>query len=92
MTIRSVKINVRGHVQGVGFRYSTQKLAQQRELSGHAKNLNDGSVEIIATGDESDVLALVAWLNDGGPRFAKIDSITVAEMRENINTGRFSTL
>ncbi len=43
-------VNVRGRVQGVGFRYFTRQRAQQLQLTGYVKNLADGSVEAYAEG------------------------------------------
>lgn len=41
---------VYGRVQGVGFRYTTQHEAQRLGLTGYAKNMDDGSVEVVACG------------------------------------------
>jgi len=46
-----------GHVQGVGFRYTTQSLARRYDVKGYVRNLTDGGVEIIAEGDEAEVRA-----------------------------------
>ncbi len=47
-----------GLVQGVGFRYMTQRYASQRGLTGWVKNLVDGSVEVLAEGPKADILGL----------------------------------
>jgi len=44
-----------GHVQGVGFRYTAEDIAESLGLKGWVKNLSDGRVEIIAEGDEKDL-------------------------------------
>ncbi|MFT5111840.1 MAG: acylphosphatase [Parasphingorhabdus sp.] len=56
-----------GVVQGVGFRWSTLRVARQLELTGYCKNLTDGSVEVCAFGDESAIAQLSAWLQQGPP-------------------------
>jgi len=66
---------VHGSVQGVGFRYSTQQEAKTRGLKGYARNLDDGSVEVLACGEEKEVEALIAWLKAGGPRSARVDKV-----------------
>ncbi|HHT1684501.1 TPA: acylphosphatase [Raoultella ornithinolytica] len=66
---------VYGSVQGVGFRYSTQREALRLGLTGYARNLDDGSVEVLACGEEDLVAALIAWLNAGGPRSARVDRV-----------------
>ena len=60
------KSPVYGRVQGVGFRYSTQAQAQQLGLTGYARNLDDGSVEVLACGDNAQLEQLLAWLKAGG--------------------------
>ncbi|EHM47176.1 acylphosphatase [Yokenella regensburgei] len=66
---------VHGMVQGVGFRYSTQREALKLGLTGYARNLDDGSVEVLACGEAQQVDALVAWLKAGGPRSARVDRV-----------------
>ena len=61
---------VYGRVQGVGFRYTTQYEAKKLGLTGYAKNLDDGSVEVVACGEEGQVEKLMQWLKSGGPRSA----------------------
>ena len=46
---------VHGRVQGVGFRYTTQHEAQRLGLTGYAKNMDGGSVEIVACGESVQV-------------------------------------
>ena len=54
------KIVFSGRVQGVGFRYTAQRSAQQYELIGYVKNLPNGCVEMFAQGDERDVNNCIA--------------------------------
>jgi acylphosphatase len=58
---------VSGHVQGVYFRASTRQLAQSLGVTGYARNLRDGRVEVLACGADGAVAALCAWLSDGPP-------------------------
>ena len=62
---------VRGRVQGVGFRASTQQRGHTLGLAVRARNLADGRVEVIARGDEAALDALCDWLRTG-PRFAHV--------------------
>ncbi len=66
---------VKGRVQGVLFRASTQQQAQRLNIQGWAKNLSDGSVEVVACGEEQNVEQLQRWLHQGPPR-AEVDSVT----------------
>jgi acylphosphatase len=65
---------VAGRVQGVFFRASTRYEAQQRGITGYAKNLPDGRVEVFACGDPSAVEELCAWLREG-PANAQVSGI-----------------
>mgnify|MGYP001025434576 FL=1 len=64
-----------GMVQGVGFRYSTQREAQRLGLTGYARNMDDGSVEVVACGDNEKVEQLITWLKAGGPRSARVEKV-----------------
>ncbi|HDJ1437833.1 TPA: acylphosphatase [Serratia rubidaea] len=68
---------VYGLVQGVGFRYNTQIKATALGLNGYARNLDDGSVEVLACGEAQQVEALIDWLQQGGPRSARVDRVLV---------------
>jgi acylphosphatase len=57
-----VEIRVYGDVQGVGFRPTVRRQALSLGLTGYAKNLEDGSVEVVAEGCRNDVMALVEWI------------------------------
>lgn len=63
----TVRFLVSGHVQGVHFRAATRQQALGLHLSGYARNLDDGRVEVLAAGDAQAVEALAQWLEDGPP-------------------------
>ena len=54
MIVRKVVL-YHGHVQGVGFRYTTQVVAESYAVAGHVRNLPTGAVELIAEGEEAEV-------------------------------------
>lgn len=54
----------KGHVQGVGFRALAQRLADGFEVAGHVKNLSDGSVELVAEGEDIEVKAFLEAVRD----------------------------
>jgi acylphosphatase len=62
---------VRGRVQGVGYRDFTQKAAAELGLTGYARNLDDGSVEVYAVGPEEKLEALGGKLRHG-PRWSDV--------------------
>ncbi len=71
---------VYGRVQGVGFRYTTQYEAKKLGLAGYAKNLDDGSVEVVACGEEGQVEKLMQWLKSGGPRSARVERCSASRI------------
>lgn len=73
--MRASRFVVSGKVQGVWFRASTRDRALALGLSGHARNLPDGTVEVLAQGEHDAVEALAAWLRHGPP-MARVESVT----------------
>ena len=65
---------VHGKVQGVWFRASTRAQAERLGLRGHARNLADGSVEVVAIGEAEALDALGRWLQ-AGPPLARVDAV-----------------
>jgi acylphosphatase len=58
---------VAGRVQGVFYRASTRARAEELGVTGYARNLPDGRVEVLACGDAAAVDALCQWLWRGSP-------------------------
>lgn len=69
-----VRVEVRGVVQGVGFRWFTREHARRLELAGWVRNRADGCVEIAASGSEAAIAELLAKLATG-PAGARVDEI-----------------
>ena len=65
---------VRGRVQGVGYRYFVLREASALGVSGYARNLADGTVEVVAEGGEQELSALEAKLREG-PAFARVSGV-----------------
>lgn len=65
---------VSGTVQGVFFRASTRDRARQLGLRGHARNLPNGDVEVVAAGDARSLQSLEDWLRTG-PSQARVDGL-----------------
>ncbi|WP_018174646.1 MULTISPECIES: acylphosphatase [unclassified Thioalkalivibrio] len=66
--------HVRGRVQGVFFRASTREQAQALGLTGYARNLPDGRVEVLAVGSPDALDRLETWLWEG-PRMAHVEEL-----------------
>ncbi len=69
-----VRFRIYGRVQMVGFRYFTLRQAHALGVRGYVRNLADGSVEVIASGD-SQVLTRFANRLEEGPPYSEIDRI-----------------
>ncbi len=80
MEQKTVSIIVSGRVQGVGFRYTTQQFAKSNAITGYVRNRNDGCVEIVAQGEETQINTLLKWLKEGGPAYATIAHINFNEI------------
>jgi acylphosphatase len=65
---------VSGMVQGVGYRYFAQRIAAQLGISGYAKNLSDGRVEIYAIA-QPEALKSFSKSLEQGPKFAEVTSV-----------------
>jgi len=84
----TLRIIVFGKVQGVAFRYSAQHFANKIEIKGYAKNLTDGSVEIVAQGKEENIQSFVVWCHKG-PSRARVENVEWNEIEEKLNYQTF---
>ncbi|WP_022880006.1 acylphosphatase [Microbacterium sp. B19] len=75
----TVEITVRGHVQGVGFRWALRAEAERLGVTGWVRNRRDGAVEARVSGAPAAVDALVAWTHHGPP-LAHVERVEVAEL------------
>jgi acylphosphatase len=86
MAITRAHVLVSGRVQGVNFRWYTQRKAQELELTGWVRNLWDGRVEAIFEGEEQAVRRVVDWCHMGAPS-ARVHEV---EVHYGEPTGEFS--
>ena len=80
-------LTVRGRVQGVFYRSTALERARDLGLNGWVRNRTDGSVEILAEGDEESIAALRAWCVKGPPG-AVVRSV---EEIDELESGEFSS-
>ncbi len=81
-----VRILVSGKVQGVFFRKSTKNKAQELDITGWVRNLDDGRVEAVFEGEKEKVEKMVEWARKG-PDYAEIKDIKITPEEY---TGEFS--
>lgn len=81
---------VSGRVQGVFFRESARRMADELGLTGYAVNLSDGRVEVLACGDEQVLKAFEDWLWQG-PRMAEVEGVERQPAESETPPPSFST-
>jgi len=69
-----IRCVISGRVQGVWFRAATRDQARALGIDGHARNLDDGRVEVLARGPAGALQQLRDWLHQGPPR-AQVASV-----------------
>jgi acylphosphatase len=67
LSVYACRCYVSGRVQGVFYRATTRQKAVELGVSGHARNLPDGRVEVLAVGPPEQVQKLIDWLWIGSP-------------------------
>lgn len=76
-------------MQGVFFRSSARKRALALGLTGYARNLPDGRVEVLACGDLRHLNSFQSWLWQG-PAYAKVDSVQCEQTSVSFDYNGFS--
>lgn len=74
--VRTVRVRISGRVQGVGYRYWTERVAAEIGLSGWVRNRRDGTVEAVFSGLPDDVAEMIERCRDG-PSAAQVAAIDV---------------
>jgi acylphosphatase len=87
--MKKLRAIVSGRVQGVGFRYFVQKAAGDLDLTGWARNLPDGSVEVEAEG-EDDKLEQFRRKLQLGPALSRVDDVKESFSESDGNYSGFS--
>jgi len=77
--LASYRYRVSGRVQGVGFRYFARQSATRLGVAGFARNLDDGSVEVVAEGEPEALQAFEDALRQG-PSFAQVANVQRSEI------------
>jgi len=71
---RRVEIKITGYVQGVFFRYGAKAEAERLGLTGFAKNEPDGSVTVVAEGEENNLQKLAEWCKNG-TKYSRVEQV-----------------
>jgi acylphosphatase len=73
-------VQVRGQVQGIGYREACVRRARAMGVTGWVRNRMDGSVEVILQGSAEQLADMCAWLSEGMPA-ALVDELDVVELQ-----------
>ena len=81
----SRRVIIKGRVQGVMFRASCAQVATLANVTGYAKNLSDGSVEVLLEGEANAVEKVLLWCHEG-PASAQVDAVEIHNVSTNNHT------
>ena len=82
--MKKIRAIVSGKVQGIGFRYSTRQKAKQFGVNGYVRNLANGDVEIVATGESKPVDSLLKWA-ESGPTSAVVSNLKIEVLNNSFD-------
>jgi len=76
---------ISGKVQGVFYRASAKKIADQMGVQGWIKNLANGNVEAVISGSEEQINQFIKWAWEGPPK-SRVDHIDIHLVSDSIDT------
>ena len=77
--MKTVRLTIKGKVQGVFYRATAKDIADQLVVKGWVRNLPDHNVEVRATASEEILQKFIDWCKQGPPK-AKVDEVIVEEL------------
>lgn len=89
--MQTLHARVEGRVQGVFFRDSTRREAQNLGLTGWVKNMPDGTVEIVLQGEKAKLQRMKEWLTEGSPH-SIVTNVSYREITENMTYNDFKII
>ncbi|MBP7654203.1 acylphosphatase [Candidatus Dependentiae bacterium] len=82
-------VTVSGKVQGVGFRYFVYNLALQLGIKGWIKNMPDGTVKAVLSGNIDKVYNIITYIKKGPP-LSRVDNVIITDYPEDEDFINFS--
>ncbi|MEO6637877.1 MAG: acylphosphatase [Ginsengibacter sp.] len=79
----SAHLVISGKVQGVFFRATARKIAERYNLTGWVKNLANGNVEAIVSGNKHDIEKFIEWCKQG-PEKGEVQSVDISYIEQKI--------
>ena len=89
--MKTVKLIISGSVQGIGYRAWVKREATHLGVTGWVKNRNDGTVEMVLSGNDQSIKTLIGRLWKG-PMFAHVVDITIRPHTKKETLSSFSVL
>lgn len=87
--MRKIRLNVQGRVQGVGFRYMTKMVADELNIKGTVCNEDDGSVSIVAIGEDSSIEQFIRKVKASPSPAGNVTYLKISEDASIPNYTRF---
>jgi acylphosphatase len=81
----TIHLLIKGNVQGVFYRATAKKVAENLKITGWIKNTNDGNVEAIVTGEEEKLEQFLNWCKTGPQNATVVKVITTQEKETHYN-------
>jgi len=81
---KQLHVVFKGRVQGVGFRFTVERIARDLGVGGWAKNLYNGDVEVIAEGQEEILQEFINKIRDYFSRYIRVEQIDWAQSTGNL--------
>jgi acylphosphatase len=78
------RLEIKGEVQGVGYRASMSAAAHRIGVNGWVRNRRDGSVEAVVQGENRQVESIIEWARQG-PGFAHVENVVVTDASGNFS-------
>ncbi len=80
----TVSVIIKGKVQGVFYRATAKKIADENGITGWIRNTPDNNVEVIASGSQQGLQQFIEWCKKG-PARASVSDVIIAEIEEEIS-------
>ena len=77
-----------GTVQGVGFRFTTERIARNYQVSGWVRNLSDGRVEMIVEGSEEQIIQLIEDIESHFEGYISEKDVAISDMTDQFKDFR----
>ena len=79
----TIKIIIKGKVQGVFYRATAKKIARETDITGEIRNTGEGNVEAVVTGSLQNIESFIRWCKEGPPD-AIVTHVEVTELPDQI--------